>query len=154
MKNVMMLVAAFVSTSAFADGFVCESTDGLLTVKAYNHVNAMDGTRNAAVMILSDNTIQYGNKTIAKFESAEDRLTNQGAEFVADVDLRYNNTGRKGELIGGTKLGQLDQVILDVAFSYNAPVMHGEQLDGTLTLVKRDGSEIAIDLVCGRYLKN
>ncbi len=154
MKNLMIVLAALISTSAFADGFVCQSNDGELKVKAYHHVNAMDGTRNAAVMILSDNTIQYGNKTIAKFESAEGLLDNNGSLYTANVDLRFNNTGRQGELIGGTKLGQLDQVQLVVPFSYADPVAHGEEMISTLILIKRDGSKIFIDMTCERYLKN
>jgi hypothetical protein len=154
MKNVIILIAALFTSTAFADGFVCQSNDGVLKVKAYNHVHAAKGTRTAAVMIVSDNTIQHGNKTIAKFDSVEGLLDNSGAEFVAQVDLRFNNTGRKGELIGGTKLGQLDSMILSVPFSYGSPVEAGEELDSTLILVKRDGSKIAIDMTCARYLKN
>ena len=154
MKNVMIVIAALFTSTAFADGFVCQSNDGVLTVKAFNHVHAEKGTRTSSVMIVSDNTIQYGNKTIAKFDSAEGLLDNSGAEYVANVDLRFNNTGRQGELIGGTKLGQLDSMILSVPFSYADPVEAGEEMDSTLLLVKRDGSKIAIDMTCARYLKN
>ena len=42
----------------------------------------------------------------------------------------------------------------DIDFSYAAPVAAGEEVEGKLVLVKRDGARINADLVCSRYLKN
>jgi hypothetical protein len=105
-------------------------------------------------MILSDNTVQYGRKTIAKFDADNQVLDNQGAGYLANVDLRYNDSERGGENIGGTKLAQLDAIALDIDFSYGAPMKAGEIAEGVLTLIKRNGSEITIDVDCERYLKN
>jgi hypothetical protein len=154
MKKILTMIAMMASTGAMADGFVCTTLDGDLTVKVYNHTDADVGTRNGAVMILSDSTIQYGRKTIAKFDSDNEVLDNDGARYVANVDLRYNDSERAGENIGGTKLGQLDAIILDVAFSYGSPAEKGEIMPGTLKLLKRNGSKIRIDVDCERYLKN
>jgi hypothetical protein len=155
MKHVTLIAVALlaVSQAAMADGFKCESTDGVLSVKAYNHTSPDAGTRNAAVMVISDNTIQYGNKTVAKFTDANETLSNQGALYSARVDLRYNDSGRKGELIGGTKLGQLKTIDLDVDFSYAAPEANGSHVEGMLSLVKRNGDVVSIPMDCARYLK-
>jgi hypothetical protein len=142
------------STAARADGFNCQTVDGDLNIKVYNHTDAADGTRSSAVMVLSDPAVGAGRKTIAKFTDSNETLTNVGASYETRVDLRFNDSGRKGELIAGTKIGYLKTISVDVAFSYNQPVSHGTELEGTLTLVKRDGSEITRDLVCKRYLKN
>jgi hypothetical protein len=143
--------ASFVSTSAFADGFVCTSGD--LKVKVYNQTNPNAGTRNAAVMILSDESVQQGNKTIAKF-TAPQTLSNDAASYTAKVDLRYGNSNRAGEYIAGTRLGQIDTITLDVEFSYNTPVDSGDYAMGLLTVVKRNGDVTELDMDCERYLRN
>jgi hypothetical protein len=142
------------ATSAYADGFKCETRSGDLNVKVYNSTSASEGTRNGAVMIISDATVQAGRKTIASFSNTKKTLTNSGAHYVANVDLRVVESRRQGELIGGTKLGQLDTIELAVEFKYNKPVAAGEMVAGTLTLTKRNGETIDLDLDCARYLKN
>lgn len=94
-----------------------------------------------------------GNKTIARFSSAEGTLSNESAIYTADVDLRFNDSGRKGELVGGTKLGYVDQFELSVDFTYSSPVEDAELLNGLLTILKRGGDVIELDMVCARYLK-
>ena len=128
MKNAIVLLATLLSTTAFADGFICESAEQNLKVHVYNQVQPELGTRSAAIMILSDTSVQAGRKTIATFSSTDALLTNDGASYTAKVDLRFNNSGRKGENIGGTKLGELKNVTLDVAFSYSEPVEAGAEV--------------------------
>jgi hypothetical protein len=156
MKYVVMAVLAVVmgSQAALADGFVCDSEEAGLRVRVYNHTNPSEGTRNAAVMVLSDLSVGHGRKTIAKFTSATEKLWNTAALYEAKVDLRYSDSNRKGELVAGTKLGYIDTLALDIAFSYGAPVEAGEEMEGKLSIQKRDGSEIALDMLCSRYLKN
>jgi len=156
MKKSILFISAVISMAssvAMADGFVCR-TEGGLTVRAYNNVAPSAGTRNAAVMILSDDSIQYGRKTIARFTDVNGTVSNSGASYEANVDLRFNDSGRKGELILGTKLGELDRISVDVAFSYGAPVSAQELLAGTITATKRNGEIIEQALECSRYLKN
>ena len=154
MKNLALVIMATLTltASAYADGFYCASDE--LVVKVYNNTNPYVGTRNAAAMIISDPAVRYGNKTIARFSDANSTLGNQGATYTALVDLRYNDSARKGELLAGTKLGQVKAIILDVAFSYVAPLAHGDETSGFLTIVKRDGQEIQLEMNCVRYLKN
>lgn len=148
------MVLALSSTSAMADGFVCDSEEAGLRVKAFNHTSPDVGTRNSAVMILSDLNVGAGNKTIAKFTDATEKLWNSAALYVAKVDLRYVDSRRKGELIAGTKLGFIDTIALDVDFRYSQPVAHGDEMEGTLEITKRNGEVIKLDLACTRYLKN
>lgn len=154
MKNVALAVSMLVlgAAQANADGFVCQTADGSVNVKAYNQTIPTKGTRNAAVLVVSDPAINYGNKTIARF-TAGHTVVNTGSSYLANVDLRYNDSSRKGELIGGTKLGQLKQIKLDVDFSYAAPIEEGTDLDATITLVKRDGNAVELPAICSRYLK-
>jgi len=145
-------LAIVTASSALADGFVCKNED--LAVKVYNNIEPRIGTRAVAVMVISDRTVAYGRKTIARFTDLNGRISQKGASYLADVDLRYSDSSRKGELIGGTKLGELHTIQLDVDFSYARPVPAGEFVGGTLTLNKRNGDTITLDLECERYLKN
>lgn len=154
MKSAIALIAGLVlSQSALADGFVCENLEQGIRVKAFHKTQPELGTRNVAVMIVSDPSISVGRKTIATFQADDAVLTNQGSHYNAAVDLRFKASRRKGELIGPTKLGELQNVKLDVAFSYAKPVVHESELAGVVTLVKRNGTEIEIDVMCSRYLK-
>ena len=153
----MMLVLASSlagASSAFADGWQCQNQDDTLRIKAFNKTQADEGTRNASVMILSDPQLQEGRKTIARFTDVNETLSNYGAFFVADVDLRYSDSNLAGKLIAGTKLGFLDKIVLDVDFKYSNPQSKGESVPASLTLLKRNGEEIKQELSCVRYLKN
>jgi hypothetical protein len=147
------IALATLSASAQADGFRCQTTDGDLNVTIYNHTNPEVGTRVAAVMVVSDPAIGHGRKTIARFTQVNGVLESRSSRYEANVDLRFNDSSRKGELILGTKLGQLDAIIADIDFSYGAPVAAGEEVEGKLILVKRNGDRIRADLNCARYLK-
>lgn len=152
MKHILLTIATLGLTQvAMADGFVCASEG--LNVKVYNHTDPNQGTRTGAVMVVSSPDVGFGNKTIAKFTDANRTLESKNLIYTADVDLRYKDSGRKGELIGGTKLGQLDQIKLVVYFSYGAPVKDGDEVRARLRLVKRNGESSSIAMNCIRYLK-
>jgi hypothetical protein len=152
MKNLFLVVSLMIaSSSAFADGFVCRGND--LVVRTYNNVQPSEGTRNAAILVISDKTVKYGRKTIAKFKG-ENTLKNSGTNYVANVDLRYNNSKRKGEYIGGTRLGELKTIELYVNYSYANPRSNGSHVEGQLLLNKRNRDVIPVALDCYRYLKN
>ena len=152
---IAMISAAFLGSAAFADGFVCENQDAKLRVKVYHQTQPAMGTRNAAVMVVSDPTVGQGHKTFARFSSDNSLLTSKSATYTGNVDLRFNDTGLKGKNIGGTKLGELDKIILTVAYSFDAPVANGTPLEGDVVLVRRAGSngDINIPVSCIRYLK-
>lgn len=153
-KFALALTALLATSSAFADGFRCETVEGDLKLAIYNSTNPSKGTRTASTMVLSDPSVSNGRRTIAKFTEVKGTLSRSGATFVADVDLRVAESRTAGEYLVGTRLGQVDQIHVDVDFNYGQPVEAGTELDGVLTVVKRNGSEIVRDLICTRYLKN
>jgi len=59
------LIALSASAAAHADGFVCQTVAGDLNIKAYNNTDATSGTRNAAVMVLSDPSVSGGHGSSA-----------------------------------------------------------------------------------------
>jgi len=154
MKKLTLLVTMMIASSnVFADGFVCQSVEGDLNVKIYNHTQPEVGTRVAAVMVLSDPLVQGGRKTIARFKQTSGTLSSEGAHYLADVDLRFTDSNTKGEYIAGTRLGHVDTIALDVDFSYDQPVAEGTLVKGLLTVTKRNGDIIEKDMECSRYLK-
>ncbi|MGE3974210.1 MAG: hypothetical protein AB7F59_06770 [Bdellovibrionales bacterium] len=154
MKFLITTLALLATASqAQADGWVCATESEDLKVQVYNQVQPELGTRTAAVMVLSDPRVSEGRKTIARF-TAGNTLSNQGASYVADVDLRRTDSSAKGELIAGTKLGFIDSITLDVAFSYSRPVAAGTIVAGDLTILKRNGRVTQLEVACKRYLKN
>lgn len=153
MKTLTLIAALALSMAAHADGFKCV-TDSGLNVQVYNHTDPSEGTRTGAMMVVSDSSVGYGNKTIAKFTDLKGTLTSNSLRYVGKVDLRMSESNRKGELIAGTKLGYVANLVLDIAFSYNSPVRIGTPVKSWLTVVKRDGSKIYDKAVCQRYLKN
>jgi hypothetical protein len=142
------------AAQAKADGFRCSTVEGDLDVTVYNHLSAEEGTRTAAVMVLSDPSVSSGRKTIAKFTDAKGTLSSQGASYAADVDLRYADSRRAGEYLLGTRLGELDQIKVNVGFTFGDDLEDGEEVSGKLIAYRRDGDRIVADLDCVRYLKN
>ena len=154
MKTIVFALTIAAASMAQAAGFVCTSESGL-NVKVYEHTSPEAGTRTAAVMVISDSNVGGGNKTIARFTDANQLLASKSMRYTAKVDLRFADSKRAGELIGGTKLGQLKEIILNVHFSYSNPVPAGTELAGQLALVKRAGGPSIVERVsCVRYLKN
>jgi hypothetical protein len=148
-----LLLATLLGSTAFADGFICDNGAGNLRIKVYHQTQPEMGTRNAAILIASDPTLGAGNKTIATFSADNALLSSHSASYQADVDLRYKTSDRKGENIGGTKLGDLDSIKLDVDYSFSNPVPAGTEVDAELTLVRRASSDIQMPMTCTRYLK-
>ena len=151
--NLAIVSMLAIAGNAHADGFKCQTVDGELAVKIFNSVNPNVGTRVGAVMVLSDPSVNGGRKTIARFTDANGVLSSRSSRYDANVDLRFSDSARKGENIMGTKLGELDHVIVDIDFSYAAPVGAGEEVTGTIVLDKRNGEKSEADLICTRYLK-
>jgi hypothetical protein len=154
MKVLLISIAMLAAgTVAQADGFRCITESGL-NIQVYNHTSPGAGTRNGAIMIVSDSHVGRGNKTIATFSDLKKTLSSKNVVYTAKVDLRVSESNRKGELIGGTKLGYLSQLILKIDFSYAQPLFAGERTSAMLMLVKRDGQRMTEEVVCSRYLKN
>jgi hypothetical protein len=153
-KSTLITAVAVMGLNATAEGFRCEAAELPLAIKVYGATLSSPATREAQVMVISDTSVSHGSKTIARFTKADGTLSNQGANYVGNVDLRFADISRSGENIAGTKLGEVDRILLAVDFSYVAPIEDGQQVAGTLYLTKRNGDSITVDLECIRYLKN
>lgn len=105
-------------------------------------------------MVASDPTVAPENSEIARFEAAEGLLNNSDTLVVGHVDLRNPKTGRKGERIGGTVLGALKLIMLDLdvdLFELNASVETlgvPTKFSAQATYFKRNGDLHVQDLDC------
>ncbi len=154
MKKALLTLAMVgaLSTPALADGFICSAIDHDLNVKVYNHTSPKMGTRNAAVMILSNPTVGQGRRTIAIFRDVSNTLSNEGSNYLAKVDLRFNDSGRKGEFVAGTRLGEIATIDLSVDHVYGDNFEKGSLTTALAVISLRNGETIVADLDCERYL--
>jgi hypothetical protein len=131
-KVVLASVVAL-SSSAFASGFRCESPDGY-RVKIYNHVQADNGTRVPAVLVVSH--AQAGTLLSAKgTEISKRNLSNL---------VQYSAKGPKGGLT---------YAVVQIAFKEGRDILaEGERAYGTLVLAKGVERQTS-RLTCHRYLK-
>jgi hypothetical protein len=155
MKLAIALLALVIATPAMADGWLCSNKKQDLNVKVFNNVMPSEGTRVANVMVVSDKSVQTGRKTIVRFTEENGTLKTEGTKYIGTVDLRFNDSGRKGENVMGTKLGNTDTMTLDVYFNYTKPAPAGDYVPARFVLAKRNGSADAVMMMgCKRYLKN
>ena len=142
MKNILttILAVAAISGTAFADGFRCESPEGV-RAKVYNHTRPERGTKNLAVVVISDS---YGTRYVA-------RNSEMTREFERS---RVHHFGRLEDRQDGVK----DFVILDIRHTRDSrslgDLADGENLDGRLTIFDEQTGTETYQLSCERYLKS
>lgn len=150
----LAMATTLTTGAAHADGFKCHTADGDLKIQIFNHTQPDLGTRSVSTMIVSDPNVALGRKTVALFTSAKGTLAFEGSgTYVANVDLRMKESRRAGEYLAGTRLGYVDQLIVDIAHSYGEDTEAGDLFPASLTVAKRNGSSSVEALVCSRYLK-
>lgn len=149
---VLTLVAiAGLVPSARADGFVCDATHESLRIQVYNRTQPEDGTRNVAVLVLSDPSKAKGERTLMRFDADNDGLTNSGAHYT--VVVKPLILPMVDRAVQGIQLGQLREVVLGIDFSYHYPIPGDDRVAGVLELYQLNGDELFVDLDCRRYLK-
>lgn len=154
MKKILILMLSTLVSNVFADGFICTEKETNAKIKIFNYTEVSEGTRKAAIMIVSDENIAYGRKTVASFTEAKGKLISENQTYVAKVDLRVKESNRAGENVFGTKLGLIDTIKIVIDFNYSKPMESGEMTVGILEVLKRDGQSVLFNLDCQRYLKN
>lgn len=136
--TVTALVAMFSSSAFAAQGWQCSAND--ISVKVIDESAASGG-----IMVLSNPSVGSGRKTIAKFTEANGTLDVRGDLYVAHTDLRFNDSARAGELVIGTKLGEVASFRLTVRADE-----HSDWADGSLVAIKKNGERAARKVECER----
>lgn len=141
---------AFLATPAFADGFVCEAPAENINIRVFNRTDPGQGTRNVAVMVVSDPSLPFGKRTVARFEADEGRVSNVGTVYTAVMNPQPMVISKT---IAGMRLAQIQEVLLRVDFKYRRPVEHGTIVGAVLELYNINGDQLWVDMDCARYLK-
>lgn len=164
----MALVACLFVSDAWADGFVCYSSEEQLQIQVYNHTSPADGTRSPSVMIVSDLSQEFGDQLIAKFSGDKGELFADGARYFARASTPISSqegesssktanswdeeVSNSVELLGYT-LSSLLELSLAIDFNYEMPVERGTTLRGVLELVEQNGNIEWLEMDCVRYLR-
>jgi hypothetical protein len=148
------MIAMLAASSAYADGWQCQTVERDLNVAVYNHTQPSQGTRNAAIMIVADPAVQAGRKTVATFTDIEQTLSSQGSTYTAFASQAVNQGARGGEYLSGTRLMYVRALQLQVAFNYAVPTAARALVPGRLLVEKINGERLVRNMVCARYLKN
>lgn len=138
--------------SAYASGFLCVSVDQDTQIEVY-FSSASSELEEPPVerMEIKDLMVSPRHQLIAKFHAADGVLSKSGNTIVAHVDLSLPDSSRRGERVGGTVLGALRSIQMEIDFSYQEPVQDGTRFAALVTYLKRNGEELAQDFDCNRY---
>jgi hypothetical protein len=159
-KSTLIAAAALVATfaslaTASASGFNCVSVDEDTKITVtFTPIHPDGSHREPRVkdMTVSDPNLTKPFQHIATFYATDGLLTNDGGNIEAVVDLRYPGSSRAGERVGGTKLGALKTITLDIDFTYTEPHNDGSHYAAVTTYLKRNGETLTQDFDCVLFM--
>ena len=128
----------------------CEGVDGEVRFEMVIEIPNESDSPQALSMRVSDPNVSKERSEIASFEYADGLLNNTGGVLVGYVDLSNPKTGRKGERIGGTTLGQLRSVMVTLDIDFNSAFVAGKVSSAQAVYLKKIGEELVQDLDCVR----
>ncbi|MES2856957.1 MAG: hypothetical protein V4692_13905 [Bdellovibrionota bacterium] len=156
LKTILLAATTFSSLSgAWASGFICMSVDEDTQIRVeFTPIHPDGSNREPRIkeMTVSDPNVTLPYQHIATFFAADGVLTNDGGLIEGVVDLRFPGTSRRGERIGGTKLGALKTITLDIDFSYTEPSNDGSHYAAQATYLKRNGESLNQDFDCVLFM--
>lgn len=155
-QTLLLAATALVSLSnAWGSGFDCTSVDEDLQIRVVFTPIHPDGSHReprVKEMTVLDPNLTAPFQHVATFLAADGLLTNEGGNIEAVVDLRFPGSARAGERIGGTKLGSLKTVTLDIDFSYTEPSNDGAHYAAQAVYLKRNGESLEQDFDCVLFM--
>ena len=146
------LLSLFVVPQVFAQDIevvTCLGIDGDVKFEVQ-----IDRTRarlpKALAMRVSDPNVSLAREEIAFFDAKDGMLSTDGNQFTGHVSDFHPMTGRRGERIGGTVLGALKQVTLEVDIDFMEELSPRKRHAAVVTYRKKNGEELVQDLDCRR----
>lgn len=140
----MLASPAFAGTTTFSCTSVDQDTQIDVTFETHEETEASSVHR----MVLLDPNVRQERQHIATFYAADGVLKAAGSTIVATVDLTKPESSRAGERVGGTRLGALDSIVLEIDFSYTENLNHERKFSGLVTYRKKNGDELMQDFDC------
>lgn len=139
---------------------VCQGLDGdvIFEILVEKSMVASTSQPRALAMRVSDPTVTPIHEEIALFDVEDGQLSSEvgGTEaspvvrVVGVVDLKNPLTGRKGERVGGTVLGALRSITVDLEMDFDQDVTPRKRHAGLVTYLKKNGEDLTQDLDCRR----
>lgn len=127
----------------------CDGVDGEVRFDMLFEEGAAGEVPQAIAMRVSDPNVSEKRAEIAHFQYADGLLSNTSSVVIGYVDLNNPKTGRKGERIGGTFLGSLRSIMVDIKVDFSAGVS-SRHFGGQAIYLKKIGEELVQDLDCYR----
>lgn len=138
--------------AARAGGFVCVSVDDDTRIDVYlTAIDPNGPAPTASKLVVTDPNRTPRYRHVATFDEADGVLQTSGTQIHALVDLTKAGTSRAGERIGGTKLGLLTGLVLDIDVSYQEPIEEGVRYAAEVTYLKKSGQELHQDFDCNLF---
>jgi hypothetical protein len=143
------LAAHFSTKSTAGDPLMilCDSLDGDTHFQVGLEEGGLNEAPTALDMFVYDPTVSEANSLIAHFDSEDGLLNNTNGVLVGYIDPKNPKTGRKGERIGGTRLGALRSVMLDLNIDLISKRSR-KAYSGQAIYLKKNGDQLVQDLTC------
>jgi hypothetical protein len=131
--------------------FVCTSVDEdtqIIVTYSQSSDQAM-GPRAVEMSVLNP-SISEPNRLTARFQQQTGLLNNSGSVVVGYVDLSSADSARRGRKIGGTVLGALHSIVLDIDISYAQQSLNGtnNRYAAQAVYLKTNGQKLTQDFEC------
>lgn len=145
-------VAAVLPISPDETQVVCDGVDGDIRFEILLRLTET-GRARALAMRLSDPSVALGRSEIALFQASERTLIFRESVITGRIDPMNPKTNRAGERVGGTRLGELSTLSLDLRWPLAevAQRQSGRRFGGQALYVKKNGDELVQDLDCARH---
>jgi hypothetical protein len=145
----LLAIAAFATSlvatsSALAGGFSCLSVDRNERMDVF--FEALEDGHSATRLVILDPTVSKSRQHVATFKAEDGVLKTEGRTVHADVDTSIPNSSRKGERVGGTTLGALRSIELEI--DLRQPFARDSALAAQATYTKHSGFELTQDFDC------
>ena len=127
---------------------VCEGVDGEVRFDLLFEIDRAPIGPRALAMRVSDPNVAAERAEIAMFDYADGLLNNNGNVIVGYVDPSNPKTGRTGERIGGTNLGQLRSIMVRLDVDFDVAETPGKKHSAQAVYLKKIGEELVQDLDC------
>jgi hypothetical protein len=147
------LVAASCAFGSLAQAahFACASVDGETEI----HLQRVALQRAKGALILTADSMQVVDpaarqttRLIAEFPSLGGWLAISGTKFTGILGERFSAAPLAGRYFGGTTLGQLASISLEIDLSYSKHLSAGWLYAGEAEYIKRDGQVLTEDFNC------
>jgi hypothetical protein len=157
LKLAKLALAAVVASSimasvASAQGFICTSLDETTQIDIYlvggGSLHEFRPAPRGKMMVVKDITLNPKRQVVATFSTKEGLLRTKDTSFIGKVDPKHPDTNSSGKRVGGTRLGQLKTITVEIDYSFQEKVSDGVRLAAQVTYNKLNGEDLAEDFEC------